>query len=396
MLRHVCSLLLACTVASAVEPMPRQALTPITASLLGYPDPKLASLSDGRFYTAYELLLANATGTDIELLGLEIRDLDPAGKFVQTMSADAIKARLRLPGRTEPGTIVPAGQSGYLRINLSFGSREEAPRAVLHDFAVKPAKPLPTLPPVFTERVARVHIYLEPVPAISPPLRGDRWVAAAVNRESYHRTAIMPINGRWCAPERWAVDFIQLDEKNRIASGDPSRNESFPQYGREVLAVADGLVVSVEEGHPDEPPGQLPAGMTLEGAPGNMVLQDIDREHRVLYAHLQPGSVKVKAGDRVKKGQLLGLLGNSGNTDAPHLHFHVLRGMAPLAGDGVPYVFDSFVLKGTVVSTNEMESELENPQVPVTVKMLDQPETRRREMPASMSIVEFPDAEPAP
>ena len=46
---------------------------------------------------------------------------------------------------------------------------------------------------------------------------------------------------------------------------------------------------------------------------------------------MQPGSLKVKVGDTVKTGQVLGLLGNSGNTDSPHLHFHVMDGPSPLA-----------------------------------------------------------------
>ncbi len=60
---------------------------------------------------------------------------------------------------------------------------------------------------------------------------------------------------------------------------------------------------------------------------------------------MQPGSVRVKVGDKVKPGQVLGLLGNSGNTDTPHLHFHVMDGPSPLVANGLPYVFTNFPAK---------------------------------------------------
>jgi len=69
------------------------------------------------------------------------------------------------------------------------------------------------------------------------------------------------------------------------------------------------------------------------------------RRFYALYAHLQPGSLKVKKGDAVKKGQAIALLGNSGNTTGPHLHFHVIHGKSPLGSDGVPYVIDSFAVR---------------------------------------------------
>jgi len=63
---------------------------------------------------------------------------------------------------------------------------------------------------------------------------------------------------------------------------------------------------------------------------------------------LQPGSRKVKPGDKVAAGQVLGLLGNSGNSDAPHLHFHVMDGPSPLKSNGLPYVFTKFTGQGVV------------------------------------------------
>ena len=63
-----------------------------------------------------------------------------------------------------------------------------------------------------------------------------------------------------------------------------------------------------------------------------------------MYAHLQPGTLRVKAGDRVKAGQTLGLLGNSGSSTEPHLHFQVMNGTSLLDPEGIPYLIDSFEL----------------------------------------------------
>ena len=77
---------------------------------------------------------------------------------------------------------------------------------------------------------------------------------------------------------------------------------------------------------------------------GNYLILDLGGGNYCLYAHLQPGSLRVKAGDRVKRGQTLALLGNSGNSTEPHLHFQVMNGTSLLDPEGVPYLIDSFEL----------------------------------------------------
>ena len=65
-----------------------------------------------------------------------------------------------------------------------------------------------------------------------------------------------------------------------------------------------------------------------------------------MYAHLQPGTLRVKTGDRVKRGQTLGLVGNSGSSTEPHLHFQVMNGTSLRNPEGVPYLIDSFEVLG--------------------------------------------------
>ncbi|MGH2583434.1 MAG: M23 family metallopeptidase, partial [Dehalococcoidia bacterium] len=86
-------------------------------------------------------------------------------------------------------------------------------------------------------------------------------------------------------------------------------------------------------------------------AGGNHVVVDIGGGRFAFYAHLQPGSLRVQVGEGVTRGQVIGLLGNTGNSDAPHLHFHVMDGPEPLASNGLPYVFRSFESEGTLTNT---------------------------------------------
>lgn len=85
---------------------------------------------------------------------------------------------------------------------------------------------------------------------------------------------------------------------------------------------------------------------------------DIGHGYCAFYAHVSTGTLRVSEGQRVWRGQILGLLGNTGNTTGPHLHFHINDGCLPLASDGVPYVIDRFFVQGRVVSDDDLESEL--------------------------------------
>jgi hypothetical protein len=228
----------------------------------------------------------------------------------------------------------------------------------------------------------------EPI-VLAAPLRGERWVAAASCCTSYHRRAVLPVNGARHVAQRFAIDWIQLQPGNRLAKGDPSLNGSYPQFGREALAVADATVVHVQDGLPEGRPGRFAPGVTATNADGNSVVLDLGGGRFALYAHFQPGSLRVKVGDRVRRGQVLALVGNSGNSDAPHLHFHVMDGPSPLASNGLPYVIDRFEVTGQAVSATDLDAELRTPLKPVQVRPVPGPSLRVRQLPADLQVVRF-------
>ena len=115
-----------------------------------------------------------------------------------------------------------------------------------------------------------------------------------------------------------AVDFVRLVDR-RGYHGDPKRAASWHGFGEPVLAPADGTVVGVLDGRPDDPVGAI--GQTP--GQGNHIVLEIGERRYAVLAHLQQGSTRVREGERVRRGQHIAAIGDSGNSLAPHLHFQV-------------------------------------------------------------------------
>jgi murein DD-endopeptidase MepM/ murein hydrolase activator NlpD len=121
----------------------------------------------------------------------------------------------------------------------------------------------------------------------------------------------------------------------------------------------------------------------LETATGNFIVEALGEGQFALYAHLQTGSVRVRPGDHVRRGQPIGRVGNTGNSTQPHLHFHVMAGSAPLASDGLPFVFDRFLLEATIDFTAPTPVVLPVPP----------PQQRRNRLPMTGDFIAFPGKE---
>jgi hypothetical protein len=224
--------------------------------------------------------------------------------------------------------------------------------------------------------------------SVSPPLHGGPYLnfngCCAL---SPHRTAIAPVDGVPYLSERYASDFIRIDEHGVAASGDLTKNESFFTYGEPVYAVANARVVSTRNDLPEGVPlVELPgSAFTLQTIVGNRVVLALPGGRYATYSHLHPGSVRVRAGQRVHRGQVLGRVGNTGQAGAPHLHFQLSNGPDPLASDGVPYVFDRFSLRGSATNVDQFLMG-----APADVQPLDGPAQRRHELPLHANVVRFP------
>jgi Peptidase family M23 len=129
--------------------------------------------------------------------------------------------------------------------------------------------------------------------------------------------------------------------------------------------------------------GEKPYSRAVPIAPetvgGNYVTLDLGQGRYTFYAHLQPGSLRVKAGDKVRRGQVVGLVGNSGASTEPHLHFHISDANSPLGSDGLPYLLPAFEAQGKGWGWKASEAKATT-------------EKRQMEIPLENDVVRFPDA----
>jgi hypothetical protein len=227
---------------------------------------------------------------------------------------------------------------------------------------------------------------------IGPPLRGGLWLAheGPGNARSHHWGSLVAVNGQVTIPQRYALDLVGIDPQGHAMRSDvkdigKSRHADWIGYGADVLAVADGVVRDVRDGQAEHPPLTAqpePESLTAHGLFGNYVVLEIEPGVYANYAHLQRGSLKVRVGERVRRGQLLGRLGQSGNSAAPHLHFHLSSAATFEGSEGLPFAFDRFDLLGP-----ETEAQLfgqGEPWTPATT------EHRQAQLPLNDVVIGFP------
>jgi Membrane proteins related to metalloendopeptidases len=144
------------------------------------------------------------------------------------------------------------------------------------------------------------------------PAKGEWFVfwGGDTPEQNYHQNA---------PNQRFAFDVVKVDASGKTHKGDGSKNEDYYAFGQEIVAPAEGVVTYVVDGIHDNKPGE----MNRMFVPGNLVIiKHAEGEYSIL-AHFKQNSIRVRVGDKVAKGQTIGLCGNSGNSSEPHLHFQV-------------------------------------------------------------------------
>jgi len=333
----------------------------------------------------YELRLANFAAESLELTRLSVVNA-ASGSILAQFKREELS---RLIGRADhpiggesSKRVVPAGAHVLVYLNVPYQETGTRPPELTHKLEYVTS----STQEVVTVEGGRFQATDQTLALLGPPLRGGPWVAVYDSSwERGHRRALYTVNGKVHVPGRFAIDWIKVDKSGKYFDGDGSKVTDWRGYGAEVLAVADAVVIATRDDIAENKAvSQTPARTALEDASGNYVALDLDGQHYAFYEHLQPGSLKVKPGDRVRTGQVIGLLGYTGESTGPHLHFHISNNNSPLDAEGLPYAFAAFKMLGSYLPKEAFAQA--QPWTPLSP---NSEANRRAEFPESFSVVEF-------
>lgn len=334
-------------------------LTPVTAGLMTTPTPFRAI--DGRVHFSYELLVTNSSIPESKLRLDKIDITTDSGTALYSLHGKTLAASANPVSRLSPGVegkdnpsppapVLDASSQWIIWLDFALSPGTQVPDSLRHTVSGSILQsPGGGDPQPFKASVADIRVSRQAPPVLGAPVGPGTWYAnEACCDDTHHRRAALPVGGRHAVPQRFAIDWFLVGPDKQLWKGDPKRLDSYASYRQPVIAAAVGTVVAAKDGIADNTPMKPPANLAAQDSAGNHVIIQTGPGVYVLYAHLHRGSVKVRKGDKVQAGSSLGLLGNSGFSFVPHLHFQVLTSPDILSGDSTPYVFRSFDVTGHV------------------------------------------------
>lgn len=299
-------------------------------------------------------LQALHAGRPVLTLTVNPDDLDNAAKKIAAMSAQGILKlydfHLQISRYLPDNVAFAASRTMEPGSAILITSKPLLISATVDEIAVTARGTAADGKPAQARTVLKVRQYKSPND-YHAPVAGTWYIGAAPSLESHHR---------WAANQEFAIDFGMLGPNSRTHAGAGARLADYSDYGKDVLAAADGVVVEAHDGAPEsdsnlQQPGESADAymqrtmaqqneLLMKGylePLGNYVVIKHEGGEYSDYAHLRTGTVKVKKGDAVKRGQVVGQLGHSGNSTEPHLHFQVTDGPDPMYSRGIPVVFSN-------------------------------------------------------
>jgi hypothetical protein len=367
------------------------------------PVPPIPVPSTDGINLAYELELVSPDGSPVVADSVSV--IDPAtGKVIYTPDA-AVWKRTWQPA-SDPLPTAEERMNGTLRlsiprISLWFKvSPGAVPDRLVHRLTLN--RSAAGLPPVtITGGEVTVRNDLRPV-VIGSPVKGAGWVVMETTLPTTHHF-LMPVTIRnaTTVDQRYAQDLFFIDPvTGNAAAGNATLAKNFPGYGKELLAVANGTVVEVRDGVPDNELIYHVPPFAFETGTGNNVIIDIGDNKYACYCHIIPGSIRVKKGDPVREGAVIGLLGNSGQSDIPHLHFELVTGKpAIIGGEGYPFVYREYDQIAERINETEMATTGSQPRYDGAntwlyfgdfVRFLPRPMPRANLLQENWEVVRFP------
>lgn len=317
------------------------------------------------YHLEYEILVTNQGQAPVVIRAVEATN--GSGKRLFALGEEEVAARL---AADEEGRVKP-GEVAVLVMSASAESAEDL-KAATHHLQVSSdgegAK-------AFSVMGGTVHVSREARADFGAPVRGGSWVVLGPfdPRLPGRRTSV-DIDGFRVFPQRFEMSLSRMADAEGTSSGSGAENADYAAFGESVYAMADGRVLQVVNGISDHTPGRPDS----TNPDGNFVLMEVADEYLV-YAGLQKGSVALKPGDPIKRGDLVGRIGNSGSSAEPELRIRLITAPDPMRATGLEFGFQSFEWLGWLKGADALRRKFPNAE----------PGTRRKETPPSGSIVRF-------
>jgi hypothetical protein len=331
----------------------------------------------GRRQLVYELQVTNFQQVEVELVEVRVA---AAGRqpLVAYRDQDLARRTVRpgLPHSHATPRLLGPGLTALVNFWISMPDGV-TPVSIAHAIDVRVLRQ-PPLEATIEGGMAAVSA--QAAVTLGPPLEGGPWAALYDPLlKGGHRTAIYAVDGRARIPGRFAIDWVRLPADGVVPPAPKGRPDDRNGFGANVLAVADATVAAAVDDTVDQTPPPIPP----EKASGNYVSLDLGAGRFAFYEHLKQGSVVVRPGDRVKRGQVVAQLGSSGSTSTgPHLHFHVADANSLLGAEGIPFVFERFEHVGAFTSIEA---------VPQGQRYVDAPPAlEQNARPSPNAVVRFP------
>ena len=340
----------------------------------------------GKQRLVYELHLTNLRSVDVALTRVEVLD---GAKVIGNFRDAELQKALEQPSanRDIPDKrVVGSGMRAVLYVWLPLETGRE-PASLTHRIEFDVIRSATDRQRIVMQG-SHTSVRKDAAPLVlGPPLQEGPWVGIYDPfGERGHRRVLYTIDGRTRIPARFAIDYLKLGKDHQFAHGDKTKIANWTGYGANVIAVADATVVDAKDDIAESPSiVDPPERIALENGSGNFISLDLGGGRYAFYEHLKPNSIRVKVGDRVRRGDVIAALGNTGSSSSgPHLHFHVSDANSSLVAESVPYVLDQYEWIGTfetmeAVGSGSAPSPIEKG---VNVK-------RQGELPAPNVVVKF-------
>lgn len=372
-------------------------VTQLSAAFIATPGP--VEMTDGKVHLTYELVLTNVAPAPVRVDRIELHDAATSALVPGTtgrVDLTPLQVGTEAEGVSDPGagntSVTIAPTTTYIAwVDVVFPERSAVPATIEH--VVSGAVLAPNAPPAPVQmRLGRTDPATDGPVVVGAPVPAGTWYMSegCCAEDTHHRRGFEPINGVLAVPQRYAIDFFKLDDQHRTWVGDPSKLGSYLSYQQPILSAAAGVVVAAQDGLANNTEIPNPTNMaTIKETVGNHVIVEISQGVYVLYAHMDPGSVAVRVGDRVTRGQQLGLIGSSGISTTPHLHFQILSTPTYFPADSKPYAFDSFTLLGRITARLWDDNLGLLPTGALPFQAANPSPARTNELPLDRDVVQF-------